>query len=43
MKKKILMGLSYVAVAVLSCALSVAMVSRNIPSTKLIALENQIL
>ena len=43
MKKKILMGLSYVAVAVLSCALSVAMMNRNIPSTKLIALENLIL
>lgn len=43
MKKKILVGLSYVMVAALSCALTLGLTMRQIPSTKLVALENLIL
>lgn len=43
MKKKILMGLSYVAVALFACLLTQYFVYSQIPSTKLIALEKLIL
>ena len=43
MKKKILIALSYIAVAALSCAMTVGLVSNQIPSSKLITLENLIL
>lgn len=43
MKKKILIGLSYVLVAALSCTLTLGLTMRQIPSTKLVALENLIL
>ena len=43
MKKKILMGLSYLAVALCACSVTLYLVRRQIPSTKLIALESLIL
>ena len=43
MKKKILMGLSYLAVALCACSITLYLVQRQIPSTKLIALERLIL
>ena len=43
MKKKVLIGLSYIATAMITCCLTIFLIQRQIPSTKLITLENLIL
>ena len=43
MKKKVLIGLSYIATAMVTCCLTIFLIQRQIPSTKLITLENLIL
>ena len=43
MKKKVLIGFSYIATAMITCCLTIFLIQRQIPSTKLITLENLIL
>lgn len=43
MKKKVLIALSYIATAMVTCGLTIFLIQRQIPSTKLITLENLIL
>ena len=43
MKKKVLIALSYIATAIVTCGLTIFLIQRQIPSTKLITLENLIL
>ena len=43
MKKKVLIALSYIATAMVSCSLTIFLIQRKIPSTKLITLESLIL